>query len=337
MMRIAAGRMAAASLPFVLALASCGGPTTSIQPSAASSANADPSFIASPTGAAPSSMPSVAPSPGPSETAQEPPGEDCPSRPAEGLPTVAIVPGSAVKVVVAELNLREGPCTAARKLSTLEKGQILIVWDQPYGPVSAGGYTWYPAVVFPHTEEGELPPLPASPFPDGTDNLFGWFAADDGVQPFVRPMAARCPANVDLENVVGMLPAERVACFDGQIVIEGTFGCGGCGGTGGPLGKPVWLADTFEFLNIRVSWTGDLANRPVGLHFKPSGPDVPAEGSIIRATLHVDDAVSQKCSFVWGIEDPAFTVPDYYAVAWCRERLVVDSYEILGTDADYPG
>ena len=147
--------------------------------------------------------------------------------------------------------------------------------------------------------------------------------------------APRCPTTVDLENVVGMLPSERLACFDDPIVLEGTYGCGGCGGTGGPIGEPAWLAETFEFQQIRVRW-GD-GNRPVGLHFPPSGPATPTEGSIIRVTVHVDDPAAASCTFVWGLEDPPFTVPETMAISWCQQRLVVDSYEVLGTDPNYSG
>jgi hypothetical protein len=41
--------------------------------------------------------------------------------------------------------------------------------------------------------------------------------------------------------------------------------------------------------------------------------------------------------FNWRLEEPEFVVPDETAIGWCRERFVVDSYEVIGTDPDYPG
>jgi len=332
--RMPTGRLIAALMVGIVA--GCGGPSASLLASPSSGPSAAASLSPSPEGS-PSSAPSVGPSPIPSSVAEaSPDAERCSLSPADGAPQM--FPGSAVKVVVAELNLRKNPCTRAKKLATLRNGQVLIVWDQPYGPISSNGYTWYNVAVAPNSYPfGELPPLPGSPFPDGTDTTSGWIAATDGTDAYVNPMPPRCPATVNLENIVGMLPAERIACFGGPVVIEGSYGCGGCGGTGGPIGKPAWLADTFEFRQIRVAWTGGFGNRPIGLHFKPAGPEPPEEGSIIRATVHVDDPAAQRCSFVWGIEDPPFTVPASYAIAWCRERFVVDSYEVLGTDPDYPG
>jgi hypothetical protein len=116
-------------------------------------------------------------------------------------------------------------------------------------------------------------------------------------------------------------------------VLTGTFGCGGCGGAGGPVAKPYWLADLFEFDHFWVHWFED--EQPIALHFKPSGPAKPREGRIIRATVHVDDPAAQKCSYYYGIEEPPFQEPERLAIAWCRERFVVDSYEILGIDPLY--
>ena len=72
-------------------------------------------------------------------------------------------------------------------------------------------------------------------------------------------------------------------------------------------------------------------------NFRPGGPAAPPEGSFIRVTVHVDDPAAASCGFTWAIEDPEFVVPQAMAVDWCRERFVVDAYEILGADRNYPG
>ena len=133
-----------------------------------------------------------------------------------------------------------------------------------------------------------------------------------------------------------MLPAERLACFPAPITLTGTFGCGGCGGDGGPIVEPGWLATQFGGANLRVRWGDEFEYQPVGMFFKPGGPAEPPEGSIVKVTVHVDDPAAGTCSFVWGMDEPPFTVPTEFAVPYCRERFVVDSYEIVGTDPKYP-
>ena len=71
----------------------------------------------------------------------------------------------------------------------------------------------------------------------------------------------------------------------------------------------------------------------VQIAIPPDGP-VPENRDIIRATLHVDDPAATTCTYT---PDPAGTSPtlDYDPIAvqvYCRERLVLESFEVLGTD-----
>ena len=62
----------------------------------------------------------------------------------------------------------------------------------------------------------------------------------------------------------------------------------------------------------------------------------PTNRDIVRATLRVDDSAAATCSYV---PEPgrAAPTPDPIAVEiFCRERLVLDSFEVIGTD-DFPG
>jgi hypothetical protein len=320
-------------------LTGCGGPGPTLQPVVSSTS---PSVV----GATPSVQPTPSPIATVSSTPTMPPvafestgpaNDPCPHHPDNGPYGVApLLPGSAVKIAVTELNLRAGPCVAALKLGTLAKGKVLIVTDYLDGPVKADGLSWY-RVVFPVNvlASGVLPKLPEQWFPDGTDTDGGWIAASSGSKAYLTPLVARCPTKVDLENLTAMLPSERLACFHAPIVLEGTYGCGGCGGEGGPINSPAWLSDTFEFLQLHVRWGDQFEFRPIGIHFPPSGPAVPKDGSIIRATVHVDDPAAKTCKFNWTIDLP-FVVPAAAATAWCRERLVVDSYDVLGTDPSFP-
>ena len=90
----------------------------------------------------------------------------------------------------------------------------------------------------------------------------------------------------------------------------------------------------FDFLSEDVSEQFG----PLALRFRPSGPARPEPGSIIRVTVHVDDARSARCSIKEFDEDDTLVAVDpATAVYFCREQLVVDSYEVLGTDPDFVG
>jgi hypothetical protein len=309
----------AACSPEVVSTAGSGNPTAAASPGASVGApgSAGPSVL--PTGA-PSLGPTVAPSP------------------TTPIGTLSVLPpGSAIEIRVAELNFRENPSTSAKRVEILERGQILIV--SPYdniwfgaGPVKKNGYTWYPVIKLQNLDdEGNLPALPERPILIGTEVEIGWIATDNGETSYVTQLPPRCPATVNLVNVQAMLSAERLACFGGgPIVIEGTYGCPACGAE--LLGdfEPIWLSypQSLDFLSVDPP--ADVG--PVILRFPPDGPENPAQGSIIRVTVHIDDPAGAGCSIT--VQDSPPT-PKATAVFYCREQLVVDSYEVLGMDPDF--
>ena len=332
MRRAAVRRLVTVS--FVFVVGACSGPSSPATASPSAQASAL-TAVATPTlEPADTPEPSLATQTAPPATPAPTDNPDpCVRRPYTGPWTIdPLMPGSAVRVAVAELNLRAGPCAAAQRVEVLKKGDILVVFG-PYGPFKANGFPWYEVQKAKVAADGSLVPLPASPVTIGPDVVGGWIAANDGTVPYVTPVAARCPTTINLKNVRGMLDAERLACFSEPIVLTGTFGCGGCGGTGGPQSDPIWLAETFQFDHLWVHWFKD--EHPISIQFKPSGPKKPPEGKIIRVTVHVDDPAAQKCTFYYGLEEPAFVEPKELGIAWCRERFVVDSYEIMGTDPYY--
>jgi hypothetical protein len=277
-------------------------------------------------GASASEVPSVAPSAGP----------PTPSLGPAGIPV--LLPGSAIEVTVAELNLRAGPSTSAARTEILKRGQVLIV--SPYDGVFLGAgpvrkaYTWYHVMKLQTgDEDGDLPALPMRPILIGTEVEVGWIATDNKEVSYVKVLPPRCPAVVDLANVQGMLAAERLACFGGgPIVLEGTFGCPNCGAELQGDFDPIWLnyPQSLDFLSVNASQ--DIG--PVVLRFPPDGPGRPAGGSIIRVTVHVDDPAADGCSITIQGEAP---VPPATAELYCREQLVVDSYEVIGMDAGFGG
>jgi len=311
----------------VLLLAGCStAPATTVAPSTAAS-------VLETVAPTESAGASVAPSPSVLPTASP--------EPTHGVGTLdTLPPGAAIEVAVKELNLRNGPSTSARKIATLKRGTILVTSPMDgrsfgWGPVKANGYHWYPVAEPLGSDPNQLSPLPANPLDFKAEPVWGWIAADDGTRPYVSAIAPRCPATVDLTNVQAMLPAERLACFGEPFVLEGTFGCGGCGGTIAATYKPEWLASPLEFDFLSVDAEAELG--PIALHFAPSGPAAPTAGSIIRVTVHVDDSRSSRCQASemndHNVMEPVNATSIRF---WCRERLVVDSYEITGTDPDFP-
>jgi hypothetical protein len=249
-------------------------------------------------------------------------------------------PGAAVRVVVSELNIRRKPSTSAKRITTLKRGQILVIspsdgYSFGWGPVSANGYTWYPMIEIASSTPGTLDPLPTYPIPIGAEPISGWVAADNGSKPYVEMVAPRCPTTIDLTNVEGMLPGERLACFGEPIVLQGTYGCGGCGGASAGVYKPSWLASplNFNFLSVDAK----VRVGPLAIHFPPSGPAAPAAGSIIKVTLHVDDSRSSRCTGSDIDQNNVRVVVNPASMrTWCREQLVVDSFEVIGTDPNFP-
>ena len=287
-----------------------GGPTT-VGPSNVVAAS--PSVTAS-------TLPAASPTPTATEGAEE---TDGPAERGWAVdPPKPLLMGSAVRVLVADLNVRYRPSTSARRTGVVGRDQVLLVSILP--PVEADGYLWYYGVG----PFGELPPLPQDPYA-GTDLFGGWFAAMAGSTPYVKAIDPRCPADVDLKTLGAMLPAERLACFEGDVIsLEGDlrppprvppeiFG----------QFRPRWLADP----NI-VNFVSELGTdgQGLGLNLRfPASLERPADGPVL-VRGHFDDPRSGDCTIAldppWGSLNPA-PVPDSVARLWCREMFVVEQYE----------
>ena len=179
---------------------------------------------------------------------------------------------------------------------------------------------------------GRALPLP-HPADAAIDPTIGWFAARKGAVQYVEPTTSRCPAEVDLENLGAMVPAERLDCFGGRTIeFDGTYsyGCPTCEYFG--RYEPAWLASP----NVwnRVAETGTGAGF-LNVRFPP-GLEHPEDGSIIRVKGHFDDPLSADCSITlvpWDYRVMVpHVVPGSIASLWCRQMFVVESYDVLGPD-----
>lgn len=247
----------------------------------------------------------------------------------EGL----IPPGSIARVVTDGLRLRAEPSTSASTLATLANGDLLAVgysYMQPdWGPVDADGFGWYPVRPL---GSRELPPVPSEPFAPGDD--LGWVAAGSEGQAFLELMPPRCTeGDPDLATLQTLMPWEQLACYGNRsLTIEGTFGCGGCGGFRPGTFEPAWLASPINVDPLSIDASQRMG--PMTLSFPPDGPERPEAASIIRVTGHFDDPAAAECTVAPG--DPPVARDQRTAQLYCRARFVVESFEVLGTDEDFP-
>lgn len=98
--------------------------------------------------------------------------------------------------------------------------------------------------------------------------------------------------------------------------------------------EPYWLASPmyYEFLSVDPS----AGLGPTVLRFGPTSPEQPEEGSIVRVTGHFSDATAAECVVAPGIEGQERSIDPAVAELYCRSQIVVDSYEVIGTDEDFP-
>ena len=239
------------------------------------------------------------------------------------------VPSTGVRVIVDGLRIREEPSTEAGILAGLDSGDVLVLGSLPR---LIDGRVWYFASRV--AEDGEMPDR----LPPEEDRPQGWVAVRDGETDYVEPLPPRpCPGVVSLETVTELLGTERLACFGGSsIALKGVYGCGGCGGFTPGEFSPRWLTHPFVAEQLSVDPPADWAH--VILRIRPDGPDKPEQASIVRVVGHFDDPASERCELSVSVDgtEALVRVPERFAVAVCRDEFVLESYEVLGTDPDFP-
>jgi len=235
-------------------------------------------------------------------------------------------PGSLARVTSADLPMYEVPTTDSPVVTTLPGDELVAVgfaYFWPWWPNAEPDITWY---VVRSLERSDMPPVSSGPF--GILPIVGW--VDGAALELVDP---RCVAEApSLEILESLLPWEQLACYgDQSLTIEGTFGCSGCIPFTVGEWEPEWLASPHNFNLLSI----DASERvgPFELYFRPDA-GMPAPGEIVRITGHFADTAASECVMAAG--DPATPIPDEAAELYCREHFVVDSYEVIGVDADFP-
>jgi len=227
-------------------------------------------------------------------------------------------PNSLVEVKVDTLQLRGGPGLSEEILGIASAGETFRVsWT--FGPVVANGLDWY-----------------MLPNPSGSDLCA---AVGSGADRYLDVVPPDCPAaDLDLATLTGMANDwDRLACFgDQSLTFVGTFGCAGCGGTWVGDFAPQWLAYP---ISGYLLWPDYPQSGSSVLQIRvaaDSGLKVPADGSIVRVTGHFSDPASTTCSMSTFDGELARAVDPMTAELYCREQFVVDAFEVIGTDPDFP-
>ena len=294
----------------VAAIVGCAAPAAQ-ESLASADTSAAPSVTASPSGAPEATAPSPTAT---SEPTASPAGSLAFEAPEDILP-----PWAFVEVAVDNLQLRARPGLSAPVVGTAPAGQRYQIFDE-FGPVVVDGLDWY-----------RLPTMGEAVI---------WAAAGSGADRYLELVPPVCPPDADLllASVVLMTQWEHLACFgDRSLTFEGTHGCAGCGGTTAGDFEPGWLAFPMNFDLLWSDYGAQSGGLPLEMRIAPdSGLERPPHGAIVRVTGHFNDARSATCSMSTFEGEQATPVDSRTAELLCRERFVVDSFEIVGTDPNFP-
>ncbi len=306
----------------VLVIAGCAAPAVDGAPESAELQTETGAPVATATAAGTSSP---APSPGTPEAIVEPPTDVLPLQ-------------SVIRVTADGLRLREEPSVTSGIAGSVDAGDLLYVTgaaDPRLPPRQADGYDWYAVHHAPgYTDWPTEPPR--------EELISAYVAARSDAEWFVELVPPTCPTGaagvLDIDDLVALSAYERVACLGAtSLTVEGTFGCPYCDARGHPYrAEPAWLAGWSLEISFLVPGWSTFPPFP-GSIVLATTPGVPPlepshRGSIVRVTGHFNDDSAIACTITPGPE--AGTEPVHEeAVQWyCRERFVVESWEVIGTD-----
>jgi hypothetical protein len=308
----------------IVLLSGGGDDSPELSPGASGSAIAATS---GPDGSEPATTTASAPSATPAPT---------PPPPVVAAPEGILPVGSVVQVTADQLRVRQAPATSAPIVTSANAGEEMFLATNPsaLGPVQTGGFVWYLVLYQPGYHDWPIRP-------PGDPPLSGWVAAGSASEAFLALAPTACPmGEVDIATLHALTPWERLACIgDRQITVEGTYGCSGCGGEALGTFTPEWLAhpSDFDVLSPAFAQPASVVENLV-LRIAPELPQVAPEqaGSILRVTGHFNDARSVDCVVAPGEPGQERVANDLAAEWYCREQFVVDAWEVIGTDPDFP-
>jgi hypothetical protein len=234
---------------------------------------------------------------------------------------------SIAEVVSGRLRIRSQPRVAGDSIKyepLLGVGARLMILE---GPVVANDYEWYQVAAWD-------PATPQAAFPAG------WVSrGDHDGTPWISAKDV-CPRDtITIADVVGLAPAERVACFgDRELRLRAYVGGSNdpyecTADPGCDVDGPRWLTDL-------GGWTAEVDSRtndaPAGppLVVDPAAPVAERSlpnGSMVEIVGSFDHPASQQCRALSGAASGVTT--DAAARLACRARFAVNQFV---ADAAYP-
>lgn len=286
---------------------------------------------------APSASPTLSEAPSVSAglpTAEASPSVEAPPTPLPGPDDVLPV-GSRVRVLADGLRLRKSPRLDGAVLTRLGAGEVVYVVDTggtQLPPTFDDGYAWYPVQFIPGYAD-----WPADPPADTA--AFGYIAghSTEGER-LVELMEPRCPSSADIGSLTRITAWERASCMgDQQLTLEGTYGCGVCDSLAYEgTWEPEWLASYLNPMSplSPVGQVQEVGVQPIVLAFPPAvgKPESGMSGSVMRMVGRFNDPRSTDCV----VGDESGLSEESAAEWYCRERFVVDQWEMITADPDYP-
>lgn len=209
----------AATIPIVLVLAACAGPSGGASPSSSGAVSG------------PVSAPAASAAPASAGTESSPSMEASSSASARALPVDTLA-----RTTVEGLAVRAEPTTAAERLAVLEAGERVYLVR---GPVGADGHPWFLVAPAEDRISTDCSDETSTALVCATE--IGWVAAAsaDG-DAWLETVDPGCPAQRDAEAFLGLEPAERLACAgDGEWRLVAYL----APSTEGRGCFPVWLVD----------------------------------------------------------------------------------------------
>ena len=217
-------------------------------------------------------------------------------------------PGSLVEILNPGVTFYQTHDRNGNALSDLSGGERVWIVS---GPKRAHGQDWY------------LVQWQPTPIYDG---IPGWMPATLDGHPTLHQADPRCPTSgMDVATLVGLIPAERLACFGSQPITLGPVILGPrTDATAEVGGSPDWLASTPSIAAYGRGGLGGV-ELPLLIRGDPTTAASLPLGTWLEVTGHFDDPAAASCQRSWigdlGSTPIAETAAEQ--VLSCREQFVI--------------
>jgi len=226
---------------------------------------------------------------------------------------IAFAPGSLAEVLPPGNTFFLTPDPNGDMLSDLPRGGRVWIVD---GPTRVGDQDWYRV---------QWQPTPIY------DGIPGWMPSTLDGHPLVQPTEPRCTGAVPtVADFVGLIPAERLACFGARPITLGPVALRFAPSkTAEATGSPSWLATSATIAMFGTAGP-DGADLPLLVRADPSVGELPFDGWV-EVTGHFDDPAAGTCSRTWAGSQGDSTSPETPAEQQlvCREQFVISSYHVV--------